>query len=57
MSEDLLQDHAYRNASEEEKEIGLKVEKLLIGLSVSSAQDLLKCVSYAIADKSKVLAI
>lgn len=57
MSENLLQDHSYRNVSEEEKEIGLKIEKLLIGLSVSSAQDLLKCIGYAIADKSKVLAI
>lgn len=56
MCEDLLQDHAYRNISEGEKKVGLKIEKLLIGLSVSSAQDLLSCVKYAIADKSKVLA-
>lgn len=56
MSNDLLQDHAYRNVSVEEKEIGLKIEKLLIGLTVSSAQDLLKSVHYAISDKSKVLA-
>lgn len=57
MSDNLQLSYAYRNVSEEEKEFGLKIERLLVGLSISSAQYLLSCVKYAIADKSKVLAI
>lgn len=55
MTEELLTSDAYTRVSEGEKEIGLEIEKLLAGLSVSSAQYLLRCVRDAIAEKSKVL--
>lgn len=54
MSEKLQLSTAYENVSEEEKEIGLEIEKLLIGLSVSSAQYLLSKVGKSISEKSKV---
>ena len=54
MNEELSASYAYNRVSEEEKKIGLEIEKLLVGLSISSAQYLLKCVSDAVAEKNKV---
>ena len=45
----------YENVTPELEAIGLKIERLLNGLSISEMNDLLTCVKQSILDNTKVL--